>query len=73
MNRSPVEQTVDPLLNQALQAMNRAAVQARRVAAQTGTAIVVLENGQLRRVFPNAVHEVSPEYHTDKDKPNDGQ
>jgi hypothetical protein len=50
MNTKPISQAKDPDLRNAQIAMNRAAQVARRIAIQTDTALVVVQNGQLREI-----------------------
>ncbi len=50
MEPETISQARNPLLAKALPALKRAALQARLVAAQTGTDLIVLENGQIRRI-----------------------
>ena len=50
MNPKPISQAKDPDLRNAQAAMNRAAKVAERIAIQTNTALVVVQNGQLREI-----------------------
>lgn len=50
MNTKPVEQAKNPLLTKVLPALERAAEQARKIAMQTGTDLVVMENGKIRHI-----------------------
>ncbi len=52
----------DPDLFASLAAMERAAVMARSVAIQTGTAIVVVENGQIVRRTAVELQRELPRY-----------
>ena len=45
-----VRQSKDPFFEEALRALERAAERARALAMQTGTALVVRENGRLCRI-----------------------
>ncbi|MBL1276199.1 MAG: hypothetical protein COB30_008930 [Ectothiorhodospiraceae bacterium] len=58
MNKKPIEQAKNPLLCKALPALERAGHQARKIAFQTGTAIIVMQNGRLQRIPPIGVHEL---------------
>ncbi|MCQ8102569.1 hypothetical protein NP590_00520 [Methylomonas sp. SURF-2] len=49
MNTKPINQTRDEDARNALAALQRAALQARRIAAQTRTALVVVKDGKLVR------------------------
>ncbi len=68
MNRKPIEQAKNPLLSKALPALERAALQARKIAAQTGTAIIVRQDGVVQRIQPGAVQEPRSDYQAEKDK-----
>ena len=50
MNTRPIEEARDPDLRGSLTALKRAAQRARDIAIQTGTGIVVRENGVLRHI-----------------------
>ncbi len=63
MNNKPIEQARNRLLRLALPALERAARQARKVASQTGTALVIIQDGHLRRIYPDEVHEATTDYH----------
>lgn len=52
MNEKPIEMALDPDLRLSRDALLRAAQRAREVAAQTGTAIVVRQQGVLRYIYP---------------------
>ena len=54
MNPSPLETARDTDLRLSLQAMQRAALRARELAAQTGTAIVISRNGRIEHIWPQA-------------------
>lgn len=65
MNSKPIEQAKNPLLAKVLPALERAAEQARKVAMQTGTDLVVQENGKVRHItFANSgeVAELHADY-----------
>lgn len=68
----PTHKQPDPLLNQALVALKRAGLQARKTAAQTGTALVVCERAQVQRItfaqLAGDVSEAHSEYPTKDDK-----
>jgi hypothetical protein len=49
MNNKPIDQARDEDARNALAALQRAALQARRIAAQTRTALVVVKDGKLVR------------------------
>ena len=65
---NPIENAVNPDLRGSWPALQRAAQRARQIAAQTGTAIVVMRNGQMEHLYPqpahsiNSVQETSPVY-----------
>ncbi len=50
MNARPIEEARDPDLRGSLAALKRAAQRARDIAIQTGTGIVVSENGVIRHI-----------------------
>lgn len=54
MNKQPIETARDADLRLSRQAMLRAAQRARDLAAQTGTAIVVSQNGVIEQINPMA-------------------
>lgn len=60
MSKRPIEQAQDSDLRLSGAALTRAAMRARELAAQTGTAIIVLRDGVIRHVAPTA-SEVSLE------------
>jgi hypothetical protein len=49
MNNSPIEQANDIDLVGSVGAMRRAAIRARQIAAQTGTALIVWRDGKICR------------------------
>lgn len=52
MNKQPIETARDTDLRLSFQAMRRAAQRARELAVQTGTAIVVSQNGVIEHIRP---------------------
>lgn len=52
MNKQPIDTARDPDLRISPQAMQRAARRARELAAQTGTAIVVSQDGVIEYIHP---------------------
>ncbi|MFZ2290462.1 MAG: hypothetical protein WAV92_12475 [Halopseudomonas yangmingensis] len=52
MNKRPIESARDTDLRLSPQAMQRAARRARELAAQTGTAIVVIRDGVIEHIRP---------------------
>lgn len=52
MNKQPIETARDADLRLSPQAMLRAARRARELAAQTGTAIVVIRDGVIEHIHP---------------------
>lgn len=52
MNKGAIEQAQDSDLRLSGAALTRAAKRARELAAQTGTAIIVLRDGVIRHVMP---------------------
>lgn len=59
MNSRPIESAADPDLRLSGQALARAARRAHEVAAQTGTAVVVMRNGILQKVLPDPRREAA--------------
>ncbi|MDD2608130.1 MAG: hypothetical protein PHX60_00340 [Giesbergeria sp.] len=52
----PIENANNADLRGSLLALQRAALRARQIAAQTGTAVVVVRNGVLEHIYPQAGH-----------------
>ena len=52
MNNQPIDTAHDADLRFSVAAMRRAAQRARELAAQTGTAIVVLQHGVIQAIVP---------------------
>ena len=52
----PIENANNADLRGSLLALQRAALRARQIAAQTGTAVVVVRNGVLEHIYPQAAH-----------------
>jgi hypothetical protein len=52
----PIENASNADLRGSWLALQRAALRARQIAAQTGTAVVVMRNGVLEHIYPQAVH-----------------
>ena len=50
----PIETATNADLRGSWLALQRAALRARQIAAQTGTAVVVMRNGVLEHVYPQA-------------------
>ena len=67
-NQQPIENALDADLRLSRPALQRAALRARELARQTGTAIVISKNGFIERISPLLiddtlrVHEQSPKY-----------
>lgn len=61
MNHKSIENAKDPLLSKALPALKRAALQARKIASQTDTAIVIMKDGKKQRIPMGGVCENQPE------------
>ena len=56
-----ISEASDPALRGSLTALRRAAAEARRIALQTGTDLIVFRNGQITRIPPQELAEpVSP-------------
>lgn len=67
-NLRPIEEARNPLLRSANAALQRAAIRARLIAAQTGTCLVISRNGVVELVDPGSpspadrVHECPAPY-----------
>ena len=56
-----ISESTDPVLRGSLAALRRAAIEARRIALQTDTDLIVFRNGQIVRMPPKELAEpVSP-------------
>jgi hypothetical protein len=64
MNKKPIENARDNDLRLSHQALMRAARRAHELAARTGTAIVIIENGVLKYIEPKP-EEIAPRLHED--------
>jgi len=51
---------IDPAIRGALAALERAAEDARRIAVQTGTELIVMRNGQICRLPPEEIAKLPP-------------
>lgn len=60
MRRNDLSKARNPDLRASLKAIARAAAMARRLAMQTNTAIVVVQDGQLRRITANTLRKAAP-------------
>ena len=64
----PIENASSPDLRGSWPALQRAAQRARQIAAQTGTALVVVRDGTMEHIYPKPaqsvdnVREVAPTY-----------
>jgi hypothetical protein len=54
MSTKPIEQARNADLRGSWPALQRAAQRARQIAAQTGTAIVIVRNGAIEHIYPSA-------------------
>ncbi len=59
MNKRPIETARDVDLRLSQQAIQRAARRARELAAQTGTAIVVIDDGVIKHIDPRLEADMS--------------
>ncbi|MEO6382250.1 MAG: hypothetical protein ABIO35_09680 [Nitrobacter sp.] len=59
MKPKDIKQAKDPDLRSSVAAMHRAAAMARKIAIQTDTSLVVVENGQLMRISAEALREAA--------------
>lgn len=61
MNLRPIEEARDPDLRGIAPALERAALRARELARQTGTAVVINRNGVIEHLWPGPADEaISP-------------
>jgi hypothetical protein len=54
-----ISETSDPALRGSLTALRRAAEEARRIALQTGTDLIVFRNGKITRIPPQELAKSS--------------
>jgi hypothetical protein len=57
MNANDISNAKDPDLRASLGALRRAAQQARKTAIQTGTDLVIVKDGQMRRISPEELRQ----------------
>lgn len=57
MNLRPIEEARDPDLRGIAPALERAALRARELARETGTAVVISRNGVIEHLWPGQVDE----------------
>ena len=57
MNTNDISNAKDPDLRASLGALRRAAQQARKTAIQTGTDLVIVKDGQMRRISPEELRQ----------------
>lgn len=55
MNKKPIETARDAKLRNSFEALKQSAQDARRIAAQTGTSIVVVVDGKIVHIKPSLV------------------
>lgn len=55
-----LSQAKDPALRGALAALQRSAAEARRIAIQTRTDLIVMRNGRLTRIPPHEIAQPPP-------------
>ncbi|MGH8162421.1 MAG: hypothetical protein ACRESR_09865 [Gammaproteobacteria bacterium] len=66
--KRPISEASSPVLRGSWAALQRAGARARRVAAQSGTAVVIFRDGKLEYIYPPApsvragVHEDTQDY-----------
>lgn len=58
-NKRPISEARSADLRGSLPALRRAAERARRIAAQTGTAVIIRREGVLERVYPGSADAVA--------------
>jgi hypothetical protein len=64
MNKRPIEQAKNPLLRRVLPALERAALQARKIALQTGTSIIIMKDGHLQKIQSDGIRDMPADYQT---------
>lgn len=57
MNTNDISSAIDPDVLAALGALHRAALQARKIAIQTETNLVIVKDGQLLRIPPSELRQ----------------
>lgn len=67
MNKRPIEQADDADLRLSIVALRRAAQRAREIAQRTGTDLIVIEDGKLRRIPPQVEYAAPRHRVQDKD------
>jgi len=55
-----IREARDPAMRRSLAALQRAAEDARRIAIQTGTELIVMRNGQICRLPPEEIAKLPP-------------
>ena len=65
----------DPVMRGALAALHRAAEEARRIAIQTGTDLIIMRDGKICRLSPEEIAKLPPVVEPDPqaDKPEIGR
>lgn len=58
MNARPIQEARDPDLRGIAPALERAALRARELARQTGTAVVISRNGVIEHLWPGQADEM---------------
>jgi hypothetical protein len=57
---SEIRELDDPVIRGALAALDRAAEEARRIAIQTGTELIIMRNGEICSLLPEEIAKLPP-------------
>ncbi len=57
---SEIRELDDPVIRGALAALDRAAEEARRIAIQTGTELIIMRNGEICSLSPEEIAKLPP-------------
>ncbi|MEY2842498.1 MAG: hypothetical protein RI920_535 [Pseudomonadota bacterium] len=66
MNANDISNAKDPDLRASLDALRRAAQQARKTAIQTETNLVIVKDGQMQRISPDELRQQAKDKQTPK-------
>lgn len=66
-----IREARDPAIRGALAALERAAEEARRIAIQTGTELIVMRNGQICSLLPEEIAKLPPVVEPQPDRLSD--
>ena len=69
INANDISNAKDPDLRASLGALRRAAQQARKTAIQTGTDLVIVKDGRMRRISPEELRQQAEAETSAQEKP----